>query len=149
MRKIIILILLILFCDLCLNNQKTKTKTVFNEEDNNYHIYTLNVQNANITTINIESFFSNYTIISIEPMINPIYKNIINLNKYHFNTTKSITKNIKNFNELYMKYLQDNALTEEENNFNYNGLKISSIKLYTSQKNLNNILLNPNIKVDF
>ena len=143
MKKILIIIVLMIFCFLCnIKQEKSDSIAVFKETDNNYNIYQLDVSYAEITTKNINKYFTNDTIIDIEIVINPIYSNLINIKKYNFDTNKSIKHNIDEFNDIYIQELQNNSLVNEINNFNYYGLKIDKITLYITHNRLDLILKN-------
>ena len=143
MKKIMVLILLILFCIICLSNKKDNISLVFNENDYNYKIYDLDLSKDNITTNNLDSYF----VIGIKPNINPIYKKIINIKEYDFDTTETIDNNIDSFNEIYINLLKENNLNSEIDNYYYHGLKIDEITLYITNTELNTILMNKNIEV--
>ena len=147
MKKIMVLILLILFCIICLSNKKDNISLVFNENDYNYKIYDLDLSKDNITTNNLDSYFQGYTVIGIKPNINPIYKKIINIKEYDFDTTETIDNNIDSFNEIYINLLKENNLNSEIDNYYYHGLKIDEITLYITNTELNTILMNKNIEV--
>ncbi len=149
MRKTIILILLVVFCILCLNvkTEKEDSITVFQETDYNYYIYDLDVSLEEITTKNINKYFKNYQVISIRPYNNPIYERFIPFKSYNFDTNKSIKTNINEFESMYIKYINDNHYTEEAQKLKYNGIRIEQVSIYVTKSELDLILSNNRFKL--
>lgn len=142
MRKIFVLTCLIVFCIICVLffNKEEKTITVFNEQENSYDVYLLDLSQNNITTTNLTDYFDGTKILEIYPYINPLYKKVINFSSYTFNTAISNKKNISNFISEYKEQLKLNALTTESLKVNINGIKINKIKIYTSNNVINNLI---------
>lgn len=147
MFKKFVLIIIILICIFSLNIKSNKVLPVFNEYNNNYDIYLLDISKENINTFNIFEYFDDVKILEIYPYINPIYKKLLNLSNYSFNTYLSNKKNISLFTNLYLKKLDENSLKEELVKYRVNGIKINKIKIYTSSNNINNLLVNKNIRL--
>lgn len=149
MQKVIILVLIILIIGLSFTivNTSEDTISVFNEMDNNYNIYNLDISQANITTNNFSNYFSNYKIININPYINPIYEKFIPIKTYLFDMSKSSSSNISEFKEIYLKHIYDNNYINDYQRLNYNGIKINKISVYTTKKRLKRILNNKNFRV--
>ena len=111
-----------------------------NYEDNNYKVYELNVEKMDMNTHNIIKYFNGYTILEISPYINPIYNKFIEFDTFIFDNTKSNEVNINRFEEQYISSLNNNSLNEEVNIIKYNGIKINSVTIYTTEYRLNNLL---------
>ena len=149
MRKFIIFIiifLIILFSFLIITNGE-EVKMVFNEQDNSYDVYLLDMSKENINTNNIFNYFEDCKILEIIPYVNPIYKKVININNYSFNTILSNKKNISLFINEYLNKLDEYHLKEEIINYRINGIKINKIKVYASNYSMNNIINNYNIRI--
>ena len=148
MRKIIIFIIVIIsiFFSLIITKGED-TKMVFSEDNNYYDVYILDISKENINTNNIIDFFDDIKILEIYPYINPIYKKLLNINSYSFNTILSNKKNISLFVNEYLNKLEHNNLREEIIKYRINGIKINKIKVYASNNSMNYILNNYNIKI--
>ena len=142
----IIIFLIILFSSLIITNGE-EVKMVFNEQDNSYDVYLLDISKENINTNNIFNYFDDCKILEIIPYVNPIYKKVININNYSFNTILSNKKNISLFINEYLNKLDEYHLKEEIINYRINGIKINKIKVYASNYSMNNIINNYNIKL--
>ena len=149
MRKILVLIILIIICTFysLIITKSDNAKTVFNENLNNYDIYVLDISNNNISTNTLANYFDNIKILEIYPYINPIYKKIINMSSYSFNTILSNKKNISNFTTKYLYLLKKNTLNEELTKYSLNGIKINKVKIYASNNDINNLLNENNFKI--
>lgn len=149
MRKLIVLLLLVGFCILCLNfkNYKEDSIPVFNEIDYNYYIYDLDVSLADITTKNINKYFKDYQVISVKPYNNPIYERFIPFKSYTFDTNKSIKNNIKEFEDIYIKYIGDKYYKEEVQKLKYNGVSILEVSIYSTKGDLGLLLNNNTFKL--
>ena len=149
MRKIIIFIIIILvflFSFLIITNGE-ETTMVFNEQDNSYDVYLLDISKENINTNNIFNYFEDCKILEIIPYVNPIYKKVININSYSFNTILNNKKNISLFINEYLNKLDEYHLKEEIINYRINGIKINKIKVYASNYSMNNLINNYNIRI--
>ena len=149
MRKVIIFIIIVvisIFFSLIITKGE-ETEMVFSENSNYYDIYILDISKENINTNNIIDYFDDIKILEIYPYINPIYKKLININSYSFNTILSNRKNISLFTSEYLKKLEDNNLKEEIVKYRINGIKINKIKVYASNNSMNYIINNYNIKI--
>ena len=149
MRKIFILLFLIIVCVFCslIITKSDKIETVFNEQINSYDLYLLDVSKEDINTFNIVNYFDNIKIIEIYPYINPIYKKLINISNYKFNTVLSNKKNISLFVNEYLNLLDKNSLKDEIVKYRINGIKINKILVYASNSDINNLINNYNIKI--
>ena len=132
-----IILLLCIFSSLIIT-KSDKTVPTF-KEDNSYDIYILDISKENINTSNIFNYFDNVKILEIYPYINPIYKKLINLSNYSFNTSLSNKKNISLFTREYLRKLENNSLKEELAKYKINGIKINKIKIYASSNYINKI----------
>jgi hypothetical protein len=151
MRKKIVLVILILLCCCYLSDMSSEDeiKMIFNEDDSfyDYSEYLLDLSSLDINTNNVLDYF-NGMIISIYPYINPIYEDLIDVQKFVFNDSITDEKNIENFIAYYKMYLSKNALTSEIEKITFNGIKINKIKIYVDNSHLNNLLeIFPNIKI--
>lgn len=148
MRKNLAIVGLIVFCFVCsiMKSNKEQVISVFNSKEE-YNIYLLDVSKSNITTLNLTDYFENGEILEIYPYINPIYKKLINITSFPFNTAISNKKNISNFISECSNKLKENALTSESLKINLNGIKIIKLKVYTSSKNIKKIVNNNSIKI--
>lgn len=149
MRKILVLIIILIICVICslFYSNEDDSVPVFNEQNSNYDIYMLDISNQAITTNNLADYFDGITILEIYPYINPIYKKLIKLSSYTFNTAVSNKKNISNFITEYNNQLEKNALSNEEFKYYINGIKIEKIKVYTSSKEINSLINKYSMKV--
>ena len=147
MRKIFIFLflLIVLSCYKLFIPLKQDIHPVFNGQDNIYNLYFLDISKEDINTNNLANYFDNIKILEIYPYVNPLYKKIIHITKYNFNTTLSNKKNISNFINQYLDILEDNALKEELVKHGLNGIKINKIRVYASNAQLKNIINNYNI----
>ena len=150
MYKKIVIFCLIFFIIICIviNSNKESAQAVFNSQDNNYDIFILDISKENITTNNIYNYFNDIKILEIYPYINPIYQKYLDIKSYSFNTVLSNKKNISNFITEYNKELNNNGLNNEMIKININGIKIDKIKVYTSNKDINNLINNYYFKID-
>lgn len=149
MRKIFVLLIIIIVCVFCrlIIIKSDRVMPTFNENVNNYDVYILDLSKENINTSNIMNYFDNIKIIEIYPYINPIYKKLINLSSYSFNTILSNKKNISLFINEYLTQIENNSLKEEIVIYKVNGIKINKIKVYASSKDINYLINNYNIKI--
>lgn len=149
MRKVIIFIIIVvisIFFSLIITKGE-ETEMVFNEQDNSYDVYLLDISKENINTNNIFNYFEDVKILEIIPYINPLYKKVINISSYSFNTILSNKKNISLFINEYLNKLDEYHLKEEIINYRINGIKINKIKVYASNYSMNNIINNYNIRI--
>ena len=151
MRKIfflliIIIIIVCVFCRLIII-KSDRVMPTFNENVNNYDVYILDLSKENINTSNIMNYFDNIKIIEIYPYINPIYKKLINLSSYSFNTILSNKKNISLFINDYLTQIENNSLKDEMVKYKVNGIKVNKIKVYASSKEISYLINNYNIKM--
>lgn len=131
MKKILLLFFLIIMIS-CYN--KEKTETVFNENviDNNYNITYLDVSNMNITTKNYDEI-KDLNIIGVFYKINDLHQNLFKSNYYPFRDN-NIENNLNDLNDYYMNILKKNNLITEQYKINIQGIKITKIKVYISNK---------------
>ncbi len=149
MRKsfLFLFLLIILLCYKLFIPSKQDIQPVFSEQDNTYNLYLLDISKEDINTNNLANYFDNIKILEIYPYVNPLYKKIMHITKYNFNTTLSNKKNISNFINQYLDILADNALKEELVKYGLNGIKINSIKVYASNVQIKNIINSYNLKI--
>ncbi len=127
MKKILILAICIF---LLLNFKEDKIITAFNENEE-YSFYILEFLNKNISTNNFDKYFSNLNVIWIEPYINELYADRIK-KRYQFD-------NLNKFKSKYLEILIDNGYRNEAINLKLEGIKIKKIKLYASNKIVENL----------
>ena len=127
MKKILILAICIF---LLLNFKEDKIITAFNENEE-YSFYILEFLNKNISTNNFDKYFSNLNVIWIEPYINELYADRIK-KRYQFD-------NLNKFKSKYLEILIDNGYRNEAINLKVEGIKIKKIKLYASNKIVENL----------
>ncbi len=92
----------------------------------------------NLSTNNISDFFSDISILKIYPEINPIYKNLVNDFSYEIRGY-NLQNEINNFKEEYLKMIKKNSYLD----YNYlflNGINISRLDVYISNRDLDNII---------
>lgn len=142
MRKsfLFLFLLIILLCYKLFIPSKQDIQPVFSEQDNTYNLYLLDISKEDINTNNLANYFDNIKILEIYPYVNPLYKKIMHITKYNFNTTLSNKKNISNFVNQYLDILEDNALKEELVKYDLNGIKINKVRLYASNKELKDLM---------
>lgn len=147
MRKILVFIFFIIICIFSFQFYTSRENVipVFNENINSYDVYLLDVSKEEITTNNIADIFDTIKILEIYPYINPIYKKLINLSNYSFNTILSNKKNISNFITEYLNQLENNKLKEELVKYSINGIKINYLKIYASNNDINKLISNYNM----
>ena len=127
MKKILILAICIF---LLLNFKEDKIITAFNENEE-YSFYILEFLNKNISTNNFDKYFSNLNVLWIEPYINELYADRIK-KRYQFD-------NLNKFKSKYLEILIDNGYRNEAINLKLEGIKIKKIKLYASNKIVENL----------
>ena len=127
MKQILILAICIF---LLLNFKEDKIITAFNENEE-YSFYILEFLNKNISTNNFDKYFSNLNVIWIEPYINELYADRIK-KRYQFD-------NLNKFKSKYLEILIDNGYRNEAINLKLEGIKIKKIKLYASNKIVENL----------
>lgn len=148
LKKIIALLFLFLFINILIL-YKPKIVPAFKETEiafyeNDYNMYNINVENANVTTKNIMDYFKDIDIIGITPYIDKIYEHkIINEIGYYEFGGKDINYNINNFINKYISVLNKNGINSIP--VNVNGIRIKLVKIYTNEDILNELLLK-NIK---
>lgn len=149
MRKYFVFIIIIIICTFLslIITKNNKEITVFKEELDSYDLYFLDLSKENINTNNIMMYFDDIIIIEIYPYINPLYKKLINLDSYKFNTILSNKKNISLFMNEYLNKLENNNLKEEIIKYRINGVKINKIKVYASTRNINKLIYENKIKI--
>lgn len=120
------------------------TDTFFNLDD--YNVYYLSLEEENITTHNLNTIItSDMTIISINPYVNPIYSNKINL-KYTFENI-SYKKNIRNFIRYYKDTINKSGINDDLNYIDIDGIKINEMEVYAKGSDIVNMIYsNPYIK---
>ena len=130
-KTIIILFILTIIALICVRlNDSDSTSLVFSSVDYEYNTYIIDVSDDYVTTHNL-----NEIAIEIEevlPFINEKYDKIIQTNWYNFDKTLNYEKNINNLENLYKSIFLNNALSKEALELEYNGLRISKIKLITN-----------------
>ena len=140
MRKFIFSLLIFFSISLIFIPSKQDIKPVFKEQESTYNLYLLDISKEKIDTNNLATYFDNYKILEIYPYINPLYKKIINIKKYDFDTVLSNKKNISNFITMYLNVLDENALNEELVKYDLNGIKINKVRLYASDKEIKDLI---------
>lgn len=154
MKKYIILIIVMLLFIIFYNN---KQKTVFtfeeiNNNDNSYYIYCLDVNDINITTKNLLTYFDN-NIIGIKASLNTIYESKFNDLYYEFDNN-SYSDNLIKYENIIKNKLFNNGYKIDSYKINVEGVKIKEVYLYSNlskikefknkYKNINYKLVNYN-----
>lgn len=120
--KKILTTLLILVIYLSLKEETTKTVFSDNIDNDVYRMYHIEMDNLN--SHNFNDYFSSMDVIVIEPSINPIYKNKIDIVYFY--------KNIDDFKEYYIKRLKEKGYYIEANKYLLNPININKIIAFTS-----------------
>ncbi len=149
MRKyfILIIIIMLFIFSYLIFTKRDNNIPVFSEKVNYYDLYVLDLSKENFNTNNIMAVFDDVVILEIYPYVNPVYKNIIGIDCYKFNTILSNKKNISLFMNEYINKLENNNLKEEIVKYRLNGVKINKIMVYTSNVVINKLINNHNIKI--
>ena len=131
MKKIIIMLLFLLL----IKNSFNDTNSVFLEKIEYSNLYEITCLN-NISTNNFLNYFNDIKIIWIKPKINILYKNkMLRFNKYYFKEISN-DKNIKNFKNEYIKYVNKIGYKNESLKLKTSGIMIEKIKVYLNEENL-------------
>lgn len=141
MNKYIIsflVMLMVIISSFILNLKQEDNIMVFNEYDNDYGMYILQFPNYNISTNNLENKFRNIKIIWLEPYINILYKDKLDYKKYYFEDI-SLKENINRFKNYFLTKLKDNNFNIEAINYQISGIKISKMKIYASEEDINKL----------
>jgi len=104
----------------------------FDEEIYGFHT----LEFSNLNTKNFNNYFSNIKVIRIYPYINPIYKNRVN---FFYDVHGDLGYEINNFRDEYLGIIKKNSYLD----YNYlyiNGINISRLDVYISNRDLNSIL---------
>ncbi len=135
MKKIATLFFFFFIILLC--QQSPHIDSVFLEEKDNqmYHTYEITLKENKVTTYNMLKFIKNLQVLTIEPSLNPIYKNKISatVKVYHF-TSDTPTVNIQKFTSRYFEQLQNHGFLIDLNKQKVMGIPIYRITLFC-QKN--------------
>lgn len=147
MKKLLLLLLMILIINLMIYDKKgNRVETVFNETNGLESIgiksYTLEVANLNITTKNISSFLNNIDTrnMIVYPSINKIYEAKLYgfENGYQF-ISSDINTDINKFTSYYTNVIKKNGLYKESELISINGIKIKTIIINLSIKEINTL----------
>ncbi len=133
LNKIILFIFLIFIIIILFTQKKDNTALVFKEESFGYDTYIVDVSNASINTKNLDEFQDD--IDQVLPMINEKYSPLIISNWYIFDKMLSFDNNISNLENLYKNKYTSNAFNKEALSVEYEGLKISKIRIVTNDIN--------------
>lgn len=133
LNKIILFIFLIFIIIILFTQKKDNTALVFKEESFGYDTYIVDVSNASINTKNLDEFQDD--IDQVLPMINEKYSPLIISNWYIFDKMLSFDNNISNLENLYKNKYISNAFNKEALSVEYEGLKISKIRIVTNDIN--------------
>lgn len=142
MKKIITLFFLLI---LIILSNKTKDISVF-KVDNNEQYQTVNLlfDNLDITSNNIQTYLEGMDIISIEIDLPSVYEDKIG--PYHL-LYETVSNNIGLLVNHFRQKLLTYALTDEVVKIDYLGIKIKSVKVYTTISKLNSLITRyPQIK---
>ena len=104
--------------------------------NDSYNLHTLTFEN--LSTNNFLDYFSNIDVIRIYPYINPIYKNNIGDIFYEVRGY-DLSDEINKFEKSYLNLIKKNSYLD----YNYlytNGINISKMDVYISNKDLYNII---------
>lgn len=128
MRRILFFFLLFLFFI------GVKANSYLLNEDS-YDLHTLSFDN--LSTNNFLDYFSDISVIRLYPYVNPIYRESIGDLVYE--VRGNLSDEINKFKEQYLNIIKKNSYLD----YNYlytNGINISKMDVYVSDKQLNNIL---------
>ena len=131
MKKIYTVILLLTI--ICIPNLKSNNNYI---KEDCYEMHKLGFNN--LTTNNIQNYFSKIQIKKIYPYINPIYKNKIGELSYEI-TGNNLKNEIDKIKDKYLNTIKKNSY--KDYNYSYtNGINISKMDVYISQKDLYDII---------
>lgn len=139
MKKIFLIMTLFLFFFFFYPKKQEVLETFEQEED--YHLYHVHVENENIKTTNFIELFSPFEIVSIIPYINPIYEKKFLRKEYIFQK-EEIDKNIEDFTKKYLKTLKDLPYERDYIIAYTEGIKIISVKMYAKESTLKQLRKN-------
>jgi len=131
MKKIIIIVLILFLIKIDYND----TQNVFYEKIEYSNLYEITCLN-NISTNNFNNYFKNIKVIWIKPKINNLYKDkLLKFNKYYFKDISN-NKNIENFKNDYINYLNKIGYKSEALKLKTSGVMIEKIKVYLNEEDL-------------
>lgn len=139
MKKYIIILFSIFIFSLVIINDNELT-LVFNEEDNEYSMYILELENSNISTNNIENIFKDIKIIWIEPYINTLYKDKLDY-RYYFEDI-SLKQNLNKFKNNLIKKINNLNYKNLAINYEITGIKVNKMKVYCKENDILNLNMN-------
>ena len=149
MKKLLALFLFIvsIYVIYKINYQKIEpvSNTLANFSMEDYNVFYLDLTDSFITTKNMYKYFKNVDIISINPYINPIYKDKIDL-RYNFQSNISLKKNITNFINHYKTSIKNKGYIDDLNYIDIDGIKIEEITIYGKGIEIYKIIYDNNIK---
>lgn len=143
MKKVATLFFLFIFL-IILSSVKYNKKvlSVFNEENNDYNLYKINIEDTNLNTNQFSKFFSRYnvSIVGIYLNYNLLYKDKLTNFEYYKFTDNNINKNINRFLENIENYLDEMGNINYLNNIRTNGVNISKVTIYCTENEIDKIL---------
>lgn len=139
MKRVVIILIIVIV--IILYQPKQEIQQVFLENNNDYNIYNLNVQDQLITTKNFNKYFknSNFEILGIYPQTNYLYnKNYFNEKEYYAFKSSKIQVEILQFEKKYQEYLKAKGILL--NNGELNGIYLKKVKVYGTLEQVDQLL---------
>lgn len=137
--KLFVLTLLLILLNILINF-KDKSKLVFKENNFDYKIQTIDVSTKFINTKNIRTYFkSPIKIIGIYPKINKIYEYKLRNEIGYYKFSNNFETDIEIFTTKYKELLNKYGLYEEIVKIELNGIPLSAVRIYCSEKDLNKL----------
>lgn len=128
MKKVAALFFLVILL-IVTSNKTSEVYPVFNDTDNSFYMYKLNVLNNSVNTKNIYDIFSDTSIIGI----------YVDLEYYKFNNY-DLKVNISEFENYYKEKLDNLGNINKLSEIEKYGINISNIVVYTTISNIEDIL---------
>lgn len=119
--------------------RENRTSSTFNYDDYEFSEYILTFPNQNISTNNFDIYFNGLKVIYVEAKVDKVYQETLkNYIKYEF-TSLSNLENINKLKENIISVLEDNGFRKEAVTIRVEGLKLKSVKVYCTDKDINNL----------
>lgn len=123
MRKLLSVVVIFILISLFYNQNNSDEILVFNEINSSEHeCFMVDGVNTN----NFVSLYNKFNIESIYPRVNPIYKDIIDVNGYRF-SFGDIEWNINRFKDIYLSLINKFGFLNEYNKLLINGIDIEKV----------------------
>lgn len=119
--------------------REKRTSSTFNYDDYEFSEYILTFPNQNVSTNNFDIYFNDLKVIYVEAKVDKVYQQTLkNYIKYEF-TSLSNLENINKLKENIISVLEDNGFRKEAVTIRVEGLKLKSVKVYCTDKDINNL----------